>query len=96
MSNSKSIARCRPNDGTADEKGIVSWVLFSVREALESVSASELGITDDTVLSQLSFPRLGILVLKIWARIFSSSRSWAITREIGESLRLLAEAVESP
>lgn len=80
---------------TADEKGIVSWVLFSVREALESVSAVELGITDDTDLSQLSFPKLGVLVLRIWARIFSSSRSWAITQEIGESLRLLAEAVEA-
>lgn len=95
MSASRVIVRYQTNDETADEKGIVSWVLFSVREALESVSASELGIADDTVLSQLSFPRLGILVLKIWARIFSSSRSWAITQEIGESLRLLAEAVES-
>ncbi|KAK4498672.1 hypothetical protein PRZ48_009182 [Zasmidium cellare] len=80
------------DDLDADEKGIVSWVLFSIKEALESVSASELGISEDTVLSQLSFPNLGILVLKIWARIFSSSRCWAITQEIGESLRLLAQA----
>ncbi|KAF2164242.1 hypothetical protein M409DRAFT_56929 [Zasmidium cellare ATCC 36951] len=83
------------DDLDADEKGIVSWVLFSIKEALESVPASDLGIRDDTVLSQLSFPRLGILVLKLWARIFSSRRSWAITQEIGESLRLLAEAVEA-
>lgn len=78
----------------ADERSIVQWVLFSVSETLQTVDASELGLREDTVLNELSFPSLGLLVLKIWARIFSSGKNWPVTREIGESLRLLAEAVE--
>lgn len=50
------------NSMIADEKGIVSWVLFSVSETLQTVEANELGLSDDTVLNELSFPKLGILV----------------------------------
>lgn len=57
--------------------------------------ARDLGLADDTVVSGLSFPKLGILVLKIWAWIFTGNTSWALSHEIGEALRLLAETVEA-
>ena len=72
----------------------MSWVLFSILETLQSVEATELGLSEDAVVSELSFPTLGLLVLKIWARILSNNTAWAFTNEIGTSLRLLAEEVE--
>nr|POE56458.1 hypothetical protein CFP56_33430 [Quercus suber] len=78
----------------ADEKGVVSWVRFSVSETLQSVGAGALGLSDDVDIAGLSFPKLGVLVLKIWARIFSDDTMLAFTHEIGDSLRLLADMVD--
>lgn len=80
-----------------DEKGIVSWVQSSISEVLQSIDASELGLPDDVVISELSLSKLGILavlVLRIWARLFTNVTAWPLTNEIGTSLRLLAEAVD--
>lgn len=69
-------------------------MIFSVSETLQSVEASDLGLDPGAVLSDLSFPKLGVLVLKIWARIFSGNMTCPIANEIGLSLGLLVNAVE--
>ena len=83
------------NGKEVDEKGIVAWVHFSVNETLQSIDATEFGLSQDAVVSELSFPKFGILVLKIWARIFTSVTAWPLTNEIGTSLGILVEAVEA-
>lgn len=65
-----------------------------MNEALESVEGSEFGLVGCKDVSDLDLCRLGIVVLKIWARVFRGNALWAVIDQIGESLQLLAEHLE--
>jgi hypothetical protein len=73
----------------AAEKHVICWIRALVKEALESLEPSVLGLHDDNI-ETLSASQLGVVVLHIWARTLSGNSLWPFIRQISETFDILA------
>jgi hypothetical protein len=73
----------------AAERHVICWIRALVKEALESLEPSALGLGNDNV-ETLSPSQLGTVVLHIWARTLSGNSLWPFIRQISNTFEILA------
>jgi hypothetical protein len=73
----------------AAERHVICWIRALVKEALESLEPSALGLDNDDV-NNLSASQLGMVVLHIWARTLSGNSLWPFIRQISNTFDILA------
>lgn len=73
----------------AAERHVICWIRALVKEALESLEPSALGLDDENV-EALSATQLGKAILHIWARTLSGNSLWPFIRQISNTFDILA------